>query len=147
MKGIFHNRKFRYIALIVLAGMPFLFMLFSVSLGLFDTIPREEIAKVRSTCSELPNPPTFTKIKDFEIVKSRTAVVSTNFASNEDPETVKDFYTSWLSSNGWTMRSEKSSGTAKLIFERDRITVEVEYEMLNLGDERQYHVSCSYGIY
>ena len=141
------NNKYLYGALLVIVLLlPFLFMLVSIRLGLFDTVSDADVEKTRAACADLAPPPGFTKIRDFEMVKSTSVVFSTHYRSESPPENVEKYFTDLLVPRGWKARVDRNQGTVRLIFQRDKVSIDVEYNDFSFTSDRQYGVACSFGL-
>ena len=132
--------------LAVLALLPVVIIAVAIKLGVFGTISPEEIEATKAACANLTPPSSFKKIRDFEMVKSNSAIFSSSYLSNAEPEMVEDYFSALLTAKGWELDSRENSATVTLGFRKNQTLINIEYPSLNFISDRQYGISCSYDL-
>lgn len=129
---------FLIVGAIFISGKP----LSEISPKLFPRISDEEVKQTIDNCERLALLPSFKKVRDHQVVKSGTAVFSSEYLSNDNPKTVKEYFVNLLVSQGWERASVDS--TDGMIFYKGKYSINFEHSTLNGGSDKKYIISCAW---
>jgi len=114
--------------------------------AVFQQMSPQDLHTLEDTCSNLPRPDFFTKVKEYSIVKPEAATFSVNYRSSTLPAEVREFYSNVLIPQGWKYAFYSDGGTNQIDFRKGKYSVVIQYQDFSLTDDKLYMVSCSWGI-